>query len=212
MPDAATFVLFLAAASIVAVTPGPGIFYVLTRSLKGGRGEGVASTLGNSLGGLVHVAAAALGLSAVLMASATAFTAVKLVGAAYLVYLGVRTLLDRADHADAPEAAEPDRPRHGDAFRQGVVVEALNPKTALFLLAFLPQFVDPQGNVGLQILLLGCLSVSLNTAVDLVVACFAGPLGKRLRESARLRRRQRRFTGCALIGLGAYVAVSGDEG
>lgn len=211
MPDAATFLLFLAAASVVAVTPGPGIFYVLTRSLKGGRGEGVASTLGNSLGGLVHVVAAALGLSAVLMASATAFTVVKLAGATYLVYLGVRTLLDRADHADAPPTAEPAR-RHGDAFRQGIVVEALNPKTALFLLAFLPQFVDPQGNVALQILLLGCLSVSLNTVVDLVVACFAGPLGRRLRESARLRRRQRRFTGCALVGLGAYVAVSGDHG
>ena len=211
MPDVATFLLFLAAASVVAVTPGPGIFYVLTRSLKGGRGEGVASTLGNSLGGLVHVVAAALGLSAVLMASATAFTVVKLAGATYLVYLGVRTLLDRADHADAPPTAEPAR-RHGDAFRQGIVVEALNPKTALFLLAFLPQFVDPQGNVALQILLLGCLSVSLNTVVDLVVACFAGPLGRRLRESARLRRRQRRFTGCALVGLGAYVAVSGDHG
>ena len=212
MPDAATLVLFLAAASLVAVTPGPGIFYVLTRSLKGGRGEGIASTLGNSAGGLVHVAAAALGLSAVLMASATAFTVVKLAGAAYLVYLGLRTLLDRTDHADAPGAAEPVRRRHGDAFRQGVVVEALNPKTALFLLAFLPQFVDPRGDVAAQILLLGCLSVSLNTAVDLVVAYFAGPLGRRLRESARLRRRQRRFTGYALIGLGAYVAVSGDEG
>ncbi len=136
----------------------------------------------------------------------------KLAGAAYLVYLGVRTLLDRSEaHADAPGADVPVR-RHGDAFRQGVVVEALNPKTALFLLAFLPQFVDPQGNVVLQVLLLGCLSVSLNAAVDLLVACFAGPLGRRLHESARLRRRQRRFTGCALVGLGAYVAVSGDEG
>ena len=211
MPDAATFVLFLVAASVVAVTPGPGIFYVLTRSLKGGRGEGIASTLGNSVGGLVHVAAAALGLSAVLMASATAFTVVKLVGAAYLFYLGVCTLLDRADHVDAPELAETAR-RHGDAFRQGVVVEALNPKTALFLLAFLPQFVNPGGGIAAQVLLLGCLSVSLNTAVDLMVAYFAGPLGRRLRESARLRRRQRRFTGCALIGLGAYVAVSGDKG
>lgn len=211
MPDAATFVLFLAAASVVAVTPGPGIFYVLTRSLKGGRGEGIASTLGNSLGGLVHVAAAALGLSAVLMASATAFTAVKLAGAAYLVYLGVSTLLDRADHAVAPDSVAPAR-RHRDAFRQGVVVEALNPKTALFLLAFLPQFVDPHGAVAAQVLLLGCLSVSLNAAADFVVAYFAGPLGRRLRESARLRRRQRRFTGCALIGLGTYVAVAGDEG
>ena len=211
MPDTATFFLFLVAASIVAVTPGPGIFYVLTRSLTGGRGEGIASPLGTSVGGLVHVAAAALGLSAVLMASATAFTAVKLVGAAYLFYLGICTLLDRADRVDAPELAETAR-RHRDAFRQGVIVEALNPKTALFLLAFLPQFVNPEGGVAAQILLLGCLSVSLNAAADLIVACFAGPLGRRLRESARLRRQQRRFTGCALIGLSAYVAVSGDEG
>ena len=215
MPDTATFLLFLAAASVVAVTPGPGIFYVLTRSLKGGRGEGIASTLGNSVGGLVHVAGASLGLSAVLMASATAFAAVKLVGAAYLVYLGVRTLLDRADHSDgskyASGTAEPGR-RHGAAFRQGVVVEALNPKTALFLLAFLPQFVDPSGPVAFQILVLGCLSVFLNAAVDIAVACFAGPLGVRLRESARLRRQQRRLTGCLLVGLGAYVAVSGDKG
>ena len=211
MPDAATLVLFLAAAFVVAITPGPGIFYVLTRSLKGGRGEGVASTLGNSVGGLVHVAAASLGLSAILMASATAFTAVKIMGGIYLVYLGVRSLLDRADHADAPERIAL-AGRHGDAFRQGIVVETLNPKTALFLLAFLPQFVDPQGSVAAQILLLGFLSVSLNTVVDLVVAYFAGPLGRRLRESARLRRRQRRFTGCTLVGLGVYVAVAGDEG
>jgi threonine/homoserine/homoserine lactone efflux protein len=211
MPDTTTFVLFLAAASVVAVTPGPGIFYVLTRSLKGGRGEGIASTLGNCVGGLVHVAAAALGLSAILMASVTAFTAVKLTGTAYLVYLGIRTLLDRDDYTDPPEPDSPARRRHRHAFRQGIVVEALNPKMDLFLLAFLPQFVDPQGNVAAQLLLLGCISVSLNTAVDLVVAYFAGPLGRRLRGSIRMRRRQRRFTGCALMGLGAYVAVTGEE-
>lgn len=210
MPDATTFGLFLTAALVVAVTPGPGIFYVLTRSLKGGRGEGVASSFGNALGGLVHVCAAALGLSAILMTSAMAFTVVKLVGAAYLVYLGVRTLLRRDDGYDAPEGGYGPS-RGSEAFYQGIVAEALNPKAALFFLAFLPQFVNPEGPVVLQILLLGCIGVLLNTAVDLAVAGFAGPIGRRMRESIRLRRGQRLFSGCALIGLGAYVAVSGEK-
>lgn len=209
MPDTVTFGLFLTAAFVVAVTPGPGILYVLTRSLRGGRREGIASSFGNGIGGLVHVAAAALGLSAVLMSSATAFTAVKLAGAAYLVYLGVRTLLDRDHGTDDLGAAEAGA--HRGAFYQGIVSEVLNPKAALFFLAFLPQFVDPNGFVAAQILLLGCISVSLNTAVDLVVAFFAGPIGVRLRESIRLRRGQRLFTGCALIGLGTYVAMAGGK-
>ena len=217
MPDATTFGLFLTAALIVALTPGPGIFYVLTRSLKGGRGEGIASSFGNSLGGLVHVFAAALGLSALLMTSATAFTVVKFAGAAYLVYLGVRTLLGRDDLLDAPDDTPktkggPDVPsRNSEAFYQGIMVEALNPKTALFFLAFLPQFVNPQGSIFVQILLLGCISVSFNTIVDLVVTGFAGSIGRRLRESVRFRRGQRIFSGCALIGLGAYVAVAGEK-
>ena len=185
MPDATTFGLFLTAALVIAVTPGPGIFYVLTRSIRGGRGEGISSTFGNSIGGLVHVAAAALGLSTVLMASATAFTFVKLAGAAYLVYLGIRTLLNRVVTADTPPPTETDQSRR-DAFYQGVLVEALNPKTALFLLAFLPQFVDPSGPVAAQILVLGVISVLF-------------------------RRGQRLFSGCALVGLGAYVAVTGEK-
>lgn len=210
MPDATTFGLFLIAALVVAITPGPGIFYVLTRSIKGGRGEGVASSFGNGVGGLVHVLAAALGLSAILMASATAFTVVKLVGAAYLVYLGIRTLLERNDLQDTSEAGA--RPsQNSEAFYQGIVAETLNPKAALFFLAFLPQFVNPQGPVALQILLLGCIGVCLNTATDLVVAGFAGPLGGWLRESVRFRHGQRLFSGCALIGLGAYTAVAGEK-
>lgn len=208
MPDTTTFGLFLTAALVIAVTPGPGIFYVLTRSLKGGRGEGFASTFGNSLGGLVHVVGATLGLSAILTASATAFTVVKLAGAAYLIYLGIRTLLG-SDDAPAEISIEPGG--HRDAFYQGIVAEVLNPKTALFLLAFLPQFVNPQGSVVLQILLLGCISVFLNTVADLVVAFFAGPLGQRMRESVRLRRGQRLLSGGALVGLGAYVALSGEK-
>ena len=188
MPDATTFGLFLTAALVVALTPGPGIFYVLTRSLKGGRSEGVASSFGNSLGGLVHVFAAALGLSALLMTSATAFTVVKFAGAAYLVYLGVRTLLGQDGLYDTPESGVEAGDgavgvsRNSEAFYQGIVAEMLNPKAALFFLAFLPQFVNSEGSIALQILLLGCVSVLLNTTVDLVVAGFAGSIGRRLRE------------------------------
>lgn len=210
MPDATTFGLFLVTALVVAITPGPGIFYVLTRSIKGGRGEGVASAFGNGVGGLVHVLAATLGLSAILITSATAFTVVKLVGAAYLVYLGIRTLLKRDDLHDTPEAE--DRPsKSSEAFRQGIVAETLNPKAALFFLAFLPQFANPQGPFALQILLLGCIGVLIITVTDLVVAGFAGSLGEWLRESVRFRRGQRLLSGCALIGLGAYTAVAGEK-
>jgi threonine/homoserine/homoserine lactone efflux protein len=149
MPDAGTFGLLPMAALVLAITLGPGIFYVWTRSLKGGRAEGVASSMGNALGGLLHVLAAALGLSAILMASATAFTVVKLAGAGYLVYLGMRTSLSRSHEHHAPATSH--RPtRSWDAFYQGIMAEILNPKTALSLLAFLPQFVNPQGSVVLQ--------------------------------------------------------------
>jgi threonine/homoserine/homoserine lactone efflux protein len=198
----------LTAAVILAITPGPGMFYVLTRSLKSGRREGLASSCGTGLGGLAHVLAAALGVSAILATSALAFSLVKYIGAAYLIYLGVRTLLKEADlDLDASFA----RTNAWHAFRQGIVTEVLNPKTALFFLAFLPQFVNPQGAIFLQFVVLGSVSVLLNTAVDFVVALLAGPIGQRLRGSARLRRRQRLATGSALIGLGAYVAVSGRQ-
>ena len=163
---------------------------MLTRSLEGGRGEGVASSFGNAVGGLVHVLAAALGLSAVLMTSATAFTVVKLAGAAYLFYLGVRTLLSREEDYPAPEAKDGPS-RSVEAFYQGIAAEILNPKAALFFLAFLPQFVNPEGSVVLQILLLECISVVFNTTADIVVAGFAGSVGKWLRESVRFRRGQR---------------------
>lgn len=208
MPTATSWGLFLTAAVILAITPGPGMFYVLTRSLKSGRREGLASSCGTGLGGLGHVLAAALGVSAILATSALAFSLVKYIGAAYLIYLGVRTLLKEADlDLDASFA----RTNAWHAFRQGIVTEVLNPKTALFFLAFLPQFVNPQGAIFLQFVVLGSVSVLLNTAVDFVVALLAGPIGQRLRGSARLRRRQRLATGSALIGLGAYVAVSGRQ-
>lgn len=200
--------LFLSAAVVLAVTPGPGMLYVLTRSLRGGLAEGLSSSFGTAIGGLAHVAAAGLGLSAVLATSTLAFTVVKYVGAAYLVYLGILTL--RGRHELALEADGPPLPRRAvrQSLVQGIVTELLNPKTALFFLAFLPQFVDPRGNTLAQFLLLGALSVTLNTTDDLLVACFAGPLGSWLRHNQRWAVIQRRTTGWTLIGLGAYLALS----
>lgn len=209
--DPQRFGLFLAAAVVLAIAPGPGMFYVLTRSLRGGRTEGLASSLGTGVGGLAHVVAAAFGLSAVLAASALAFQVITYAGAAYVIYLGVMTLRGKHDAVEAPGADLPPGGGSQDAFRQGVIAEALNPKTALFFLAFLPQFIDPAQPVVVQFLTLGALSVGLNTGVDVAVACFAGPLGQWLRAHPRRRRAQRQLTGWALISLGAYVALSGRE-
>jgi threonine/homoserine/homoserine lactone efflux protein len=198
------FLVFLSAALILAITPGPGIFYVLARSLRGGRREGVLSAAGTFLGGLVHVAAAAFGLSAILAASAIAFETVRYAGAAYLIYLGYRMIRTRRQEAVMDAAGVT-----GGTFVQGVMTEVLNPKTALFFLSFIPQFVSVQhGNVAAQFLLLGAISVTLNTCADLLVACFAGPLGAAMKRSARLRSRQRAASGFAMIGLGVYVATA----
>jgi threonine/homoserine/homoserine lactone efflux protein len=203
MLDGHLLVLFLAAATLLAVTPGPGIFYVLTRTLAGGKREGMLSAFGTLAGGLIHVVAAGLGLSAVLAASATAFAVVKYAGALYLVWLGFRMIRTRNVPMDEPS----DSRNTSHAFRQGVATEVLNPKTALFFLSFLPQFVNPAlGHVVMQFLLLGVMSVSLNTTADLVVVSFAAPIGTRLRSSARFRRNQRVASGVAMMGLGAFVA------
>ena len=199
------FLVFLGAALILAITPGPGIFYVLARSLRGGRREGVLSTAGTFLGGLVHVAAAAFGLSAILAASAVAFETVRYAGAAYLIYLGYRMIRSRRQEAVNLDLERPSR----GTFVQGVMTEVLNPKTALFFLSFIPQFVSvQQGHVAAQFLILGAISVTLNTCADLLVACFAGPLGSKMRHSAKLRSRQRAASGAAMIGLGVYVATA----
>ena len=209
LPDLSTFTIFLAAALVIAVAPGPGIFYVAARSLAGGRGVGLASSFGTGIGGLVHVAAGALGVSAILLASAEAFTALKLIGAAYLVYLGISLWRSGA-------SVLPQRPRGAKAggsarraLRDGILVEALNPKTAAFFLAFLPQFVDPAaGGVALQFLLLGTISVALNTAADVTVVFTATAVQGRLAASARLTRWLRRGAGALICGLGFSLAVS----
>jgi threonine/homoserine/homoserine lactone efflux protein len=205
MLDAHRFALFLAAALLLALTPGPGIFYVLARTIGGGRREGVSSSFGTLAGGMVHVFAAAMGISAILAASAVAFRTIKYAGAAYLVWMGVRMIRER----NAELAATPADTRRSGAFRQGVLTEVLNPKTALFFLSFIPQFIAPErGHVFLQFLLLGLTSVTLNTSADLVVVMLAGPLERKLKSSVRFRRGQRVASGSAMIALGVYVAAA----
>jgi threonine/homoserine/homoserine lactone efflux protein len=198
--------LFLSAAVLLAIAPGPGMLYVLSRSLAGGKREGVLSALGTFVGGMVHVFAAAAGISIILSKSALAFASVKYAGAAYLCFLGVKMLLESRATDAAPEAV---RTGSRNPFWQGIATEALNPKTALFFLSFIPQFVDhDSGHIFAQFIILGMISVSLNTAADLVVTMLAGPLGNRIRSSVRFRRRQRAFTGIIMIGLGTYLATS----
>jgi threonine/homoserine/homoserine lactone efflux protein len=204
----ARFFLFLTAAALLAVAPGPGMLYVLARSLAGGKSEGVLSAFGTFLGGMVHVFAAALGISIILAKSAVAFATVKYVGAAYLCFLGVRMILDARREKDGRVLIENVKPLRNPLW-QGVATEVLNPKTALFFLSFIPQFVvRGNGHVFLQFVTLGTISVVLNTTADLIVIALAGPLGERIRASATFRRRQRTVTGAIMIGLGTYLATS----
>ena len=204
MPHAAQFLLFVGAAVVLALTQGPAMLYVLGRTLHGGRREGVLSSLGTLVGGSLHVFAAALGLSVLLATSATAFEVVRYAGAAYLVYLGVQMIRRRdaglGGIANAPASSRP--------FLQGIATEALNPKTALFFLSFIPQFVSTtNGHATLQFLLLGTISVVLNTCADLTVVALASNLAQRLRHSPSLARKQRTASGVGMIGLGIYVAA-----
>jgi len=203
--DSARFFIFLSAAILLAIAPGPGMLYVLARTLGGGRREGLLSALGTFFGGLVHVFAAAAGISIILAESAMAFATVKYLGAGYLCFLGIRMILDARKEDDGIALANLQRGRN--PFWQGILTEVLNPKTALFFLSFIPQFVNRgHGHVFLQFVLLGTISVTLNTSADIVVTLLAGPLGRRIRGSARFRRQQRTLTGAVMIGLGSYLA------
>jgi threonine/homoserine/homoserine lactone efflux protein len=208
MIDQDRFFLFLGAATLLAIAPGPGMLYVLARCLAGGRREGVLSAAGTFVGGLVHVVAAATGLSIVLATSATAFAVVKYAGAGYLIYLGIRMVTSARTGTELGVSAGQVR---RSPFWQGIATEALNPKTAIFFLAFIPQFVNRSGGTFLQFLLLGTISVTLNTCGDLLVILLASPIGARLRASATLRRRQRSATGLTLIGLGTYLALADSK-
>ncbi|MCP3392373.1 LysE family translocator [Bradyrhizobium sp. CCGB12] len=202
------FFLFLAAALIVAITPGPGIFYIVARTLTGGRSEGLASSVGLGLGGLVHVIGGAVGISALIMASAEAFTALKIAGAFYLIWLGIKTWRE----ARFVQPAEIQTTGARRAFREGIVVEALNPKTAAFFLAFIPQFVDPSANVAVQFIVLGLISVTLNTSVDLIVTYWAARAKEGFAKRPTFIRRTRQASGAVMCGLGVTLLFARRTG
>jgi threonine/homoserine/homoserine lactone efflux protein len=208
MLDAGTLLLFAAASLAFLAIPGPSVVYIVSRSLAQGRRAGLTSALGVQAGGLVHVVGAAVGVSALIASSATGFTVVKYAGAAYLVFLGVRKLLARdGAHRDDPGAPTP----AARLFWQGALVNALNPKTALFFLAFLPQFVDPaDGAVAPQMLVLGALFLTLATLSDGTYALLAAVAGSRLRALAASQRLLDRLSGAVFVALGVAAALSGE--
>jgi threonine/homoserine/homoserine lactone efflux protein len=196
---------FCMAAAVLALTPGPGMAYVVACTVAGGRQEGLASCLGTGLGGMLHVLAAALGLSLLLAQSAMAFGLVKYVGAAYLIYLGARMLM----HKTTPATAGPVSARGARrAFLEGIVVEALNVKTALFFLAFLPQFTTAGQPLAAQLVMLGSVCVALNTLADVVAVLAAQRLLKSSAARASRARLLTRVSGLTLLGLGAWLALA----
>jgi threonine/homoserine/homoserine lactone efflux protein len=212
MPDASTFVLFVAAALALLLVPGPAVIYVVARSASGGRLTGLVCVLGVEFGTLLHVAFAAAGLSAIVASSVAAFSVVKWLGAAYLVWLGLRQIFERGGEGEGatPSGGEESRLR---VFWQSVLVQVLNPKVALFFLAFLPQFVDPsRGAAWTQVLVLGATLASLGLFTDGLYALVGGTAGGWIRTRCfGLRRAGRYVTGGVYIALGAVAAVSGKD-
>jgi threonine/homoserine/homoserine lactone efflux protein len=203
MPETQTLLLFAAASAALIAVPGPSVLYIVARGMDQGRRAGLISVLGIECGALVHVTAAAIGVSAIIASSATAFSVLKYAGAAYLVYLGVRKLRERVEETE-DEATPRSRRR---LFWEGALVNALNPKTATFFVAFLPQFVDPQrGAVVVQVLVLGLLFVAVAIVCDSLWALLAGTVRRQLR-SFRARRVMARLSGSVYIGLGAAAAL-----
>jgi threonine/homoserine/homoserine lactone efflux protein len=208
MIDPTAYLLFLGASLVLLLTPGPAVLYIVARSVEQGRMGGLVSVAGVGLGNLAHVIAAAIGVSAIIAASALAFSVLKYLGAAYLIWLGIKTL--RAPVA--PLTLEVEGKPLRRLFTEGAVVAALNPKTALFFLAFLPQFISPSaGAVWLQILLLGGSFVLLGLTTDALYAITAGSLRHLFRNSLRVLKAQKLVSGTIYIGLGVMTAVSGSQ-
>ncbi len=209
IPDHSSLLLFVSAALVLLAIPGPAVFYVTSRSIGHGRSAGLVSALGIGVGTLFHVVAATLGLSALLMSSALAFSAVKYLGAAYLVYLGIQKVLREESVVPSEQSV---RIRLSRIFGQGIVVNVLNPKTALFFFAFLPQFVDAsRGRVAGQIMFLGLLFAVMGVLSDSVWALFAGALAHALKRNTRWTRTQRYVSGGMLISLGVATAFAGSN-
>lgn len=214
MPSLVTFVAFAAASIMLLVIPGPAVVYIVTRSASQGRRAGLVSVAGIHSGTVVHIAAAVVGLSALLVASATAFTAVKMVGAGYLVWLGIRAIRSglRTD-PDGPSAMAPLAPRSlRRVYVDGAILNVFNPKTAVFFLSFVPQFVDPATpHPRTAVAVLGVVFIILGLISDGAYAVVGGSMGARLRRSPRLRRRTDFVAGGTYLGLGAVTAVSGSK-
>jgi threonine/homoserine/homoserine lactone efflux protein len=208
MPSASAYLVFVATALTLLLIPGPAVMYVVGQTIGRGRRAGVASVLGIHTGTLVHVTAAAIGISSVLVASATAFDVVKYAGAAYLVVVGVRRLLGKDDAAR--RGTRPSGSLRRD-YRQGVVVNVLNPKTALFFLAFLPQFIDPHAHVAPQVIVLGLTFVALGLVTDSTWALVAGATAERVRRSPRFPRIERWVSGTVFVGLGVAAAATASR-
>ncbi|MEP7288655.1 MAG: LysE family translocator [Chloroflexota bacterium] len=209
MPALSTIALFVLAAFVLLITPGPSVLYIVARSINQGRQAGFVSALGIATATLCHIAAATLGLSAILMSSALAFSIVKYIGAAYLVYLGMRTLLSREESQQASDPAPRKLPR---IYYQGFLVNLLNPKTALFFFAFLPQFIDPtKGAVAGQTLFLGFIFVAMGICSDSTYALLAGTFGSWLKGNLRFLRAQKYFAGSVYIVLGVTTALAGSS-
>ena len=209
MFEPASLMIFIAAALALLLTPGPAVLFIIARSLEQGRLAGIVSTLGIASASVVHVAFAALGLSALLMQSALAFTVVKYLGAAYLIYLGLRTLLSKAEASSSKSVEKKPLPR---IYSQGFIVNLFNPKTALFFLAFLPQFVNAErGSVTLQIVILGAIFVGMAIFSDGLYAIVAGSAGNFLSGNLRMAKLQKNFAGTMYIALGLTAALSGGS-
>jgi threonine/homoserine/homoserine lactone efflux protein len=209
VPSTSTLLLFCPAALVLLLIPGPSVLYIVTRSIDQGRRAGFVSVLGTHVGSLVHVAGAAFGLSALIVSSALAFSAVKYLGAAYLVWLGIRRW--RAGDHVGLTADRPSLPM-ARLFRQGFVVQVLNPKTAIFFLAFLPQFVDADhGSVTAQVLVLGVVFIALGLVSDSTYAIAASTIGAALRRGTRAGRAERYVSSGVYIGLGVTTAVAGGH-
>jgi threonine/homoserine/homoserine lactone efflux protein len=209
LPTPSTIVIFLLAALGILLIPGPAVLYIVTRSVAQGRRAGLASVGGIETANLVHLLAAALGLSALLMTSALAFSLVKYLGAGYLIFLGVRTLLSRNKHL---ALSTPKFQRHSKLFANGFLVNLLSPKAALFYYAFLPQFVDPaRGSVVEQLLVLGITFGVLASCTDSLYALLGATIGQVFRRSVRFQHVSRYITGSIYILLGLATAITGSE-
>ena len=209
MPDLSHFTFFVVAAIVLNATPGPGVIYIVTRSIDQGRHAGLMSVLGVAVGAIFHVTAATLGLSALLLSSSIAFESVKYLGAAYLIFLGVQKFVKREDTS---ERIERDVPGPFQIFYQGVLANTLNPKTALFFFAFLPQFVNiSRSSVALQILFLGITFTLLGICSDGTWALLASSLGDKLKRSTSFLRGWRYVAGSVYLGLGLATAFSGSR-